>query len=114
MEALKFEQLPNVIATLTDEVRELKALIHNKAESQTEDNNPLNIKEVAKLTSLSVPTLYAYVQRNEIPYHKKGNRLYFFKNEIIENWIKTGKQKTIKELETEADILLSNQGENRK
>ncbi|MDO5981565.1 helix-turn-helix domain-containing protein [Flavivirga spongiicola] len=107
MEALKFEQLPNVIATLTNEVRELKALILNKAESQTEKNNPLSIKEVAKLTSLSVPTLYGYVQRHEIPYHKKGNRLYFFKSEIIEDWIKTGKQKTLKELEVETENILS-------
>jgi excisionase family DNA binding protein len=107
METLKFEQLPNVIATLTNEVRELKALILNKAESQNEKNNPLSIKEVAELTSLSVPTLYGYVQRHEIPYHKKGNRLYFFKSEIIENWIKTGKQKTVLEIETEAENILS-------
>ena len=51
--------------------------------------------------------LYGYVQRNEIPYHKKGNRLYFFKSEIID-WIKTGKQKTLKELEGDADNFLSN------
>lgn len=110
MEALKFEQLPNVIATLTEEVRELKALLLSKAESQTEKNNPLNIKEVAKLTSLSVPTLYGYVQRHEIPYHKKGNRLYFFKSEIIEDWIKTGKQKSINQLQSETENLLSNKG----
>lgn len=108
MEALKFEQLPNVIATLTSEVRELKALLLQKAETQPQNNNPLTIKEVAKLTSLSVPTLYGYVQRNEMPYHKKGNRLYFFKSEIIEDWIKTGKQKTINELEAETDEYLSN------
>lgn len=108
MEVLKFEQLPNVVATLTNEVRELKALILSKAETQPQNDNPLTIKEVAELLSLSVPTLYAYVQRNEIPYHKKGNRLYFFKSEIIEDFVKTGKQKTIKELEAETDEYLSN------
>ncbi len=107
MEALKFEQLPNVIADLKNEVKELKALVLHQAESQSEPDYPLGIKGVAKLTGLTVPTLYGYCQRNEIPYQKKGNRLYFFKSDIID-WIKTGKQKTIKELQEEADVLLSN------
>ena len=107
METLRFEQLPNVVATLTNEVRELKALLLNKGNAQPEIETPLNIKEVSKLTELSVPTLYGYVQRNEIPFYKKGNRLKFFKTEIID-WIKTGKQKTLKELEAEADMCLSN------
>ena len=76
-------------------------------DTQSEPDNPLNIKEVAELTNLTVPTLYGYCQRSEIPYHKKGNRLYFFKSEIID-WIKTGKQITIKELEAEIDEYLSN------
>ncbi|TYB80336.1 helix-turn-helix domain-containing protein [Bizionia saleffrena] len=113
MEALKFEQLPNVVATLTIEVRELKALILTTAKPQTQ-NNPLTIREVAELTNLSVPTLYGYVQRNEIPYHKKGNRLYFFKSEIIEDWIKTGKQKTLNELKAETDKYLSNKNKELK
>ena len=113
MEVLNFEQLPTVVATLTNEVRELKALIINKAESPTDNDNPLNIKAVSKLTGLSTPTLYGYVQRNEIPYHKKTSRFYFFKTEIID-WIKTGKQKTLKELEAETDEYLSNKNKGLK
>lgn len=107
METLRFEQLPNAVTNLTNEVRELKALLLNKDKAQPEIETPLNIKEVSKLTELSVPTLYGYVQRNEIPFYKMGNRLKFFKTEIID-WIKTGKQKTLKELEAEADMCLSN------
>jgi predicted DNA-binding transcriptional regulator AlpA len=107
METLKFEQLPNVVATLTDEVRELKALILKKAESHTLLETPIRLEEVVPIAGLTKPTLYGYVQRNEIPYHKKGNRLYFFKSEIID-WIRTGKQKTLKELEMEVNEYLSN------
>jgi len=106
MEALKFDQLPNVIADLKNEVKEMKTLLLQKVETQHEPNNPLGIKNVSELTGLTVPTLYGYCQRNEIPYHKKGNRLYFFKPDIID-WIKTGKQKTVKELQVDADELLS-------
>ena len=107
MEALKFEQLPSVVAILTTEVRELKALLLNKAEHKNDIETPIQLDEVTPITGLSKPTLYGYVQRNEIPYHKKGNRLYFFKSEIID-WIKTGKQKTLKELEAETDNFLFN------
>lgn len=113
METLKFEQLPNVVATLTNEVRELKALLLNKAEPQPEIETPIQLDEVVPITGLTKPTLYGYVQRNEIPYHKKGNRLYFFKSEIID-WIKTGKQKTLKELEADADAYLSNKNKGLK
>ena len=99
--------LPNAVAELQKGQSEILALLLNKAETQPEIETPINIKDVSKLTELSVPTLYSYVQRNEIPYYKKGNRLKFFKSEIID-WIRTGKQKTLKEMEAEADVYLSN------
>lgn len=103
---VSFEQLPAVVVNLTNEVQELKTLLLSKLVGQVEDDNPLNIKEVAKLTELSVPTLYGYVQHNKMPYYKTGNRLRFFKSEII-SWIKQGKQKTTHEIEAETDAFLS-------
>lgn len=108
METLSFDKLPEAVASLSEAVKEMKALLLQKAEPQPEPDNPISIKEVAEITGLTVPTLYGYCQRNEIPYHKKGNRLFFFKSEIIDEWIKTGKQKTVKKLQTDADNYLSN------
>lgn len=106
MESLKFEQLPSVVADLKKEVVEMKVLIIQQGKPQQTDN-PINIQEVAKITGLSVPTLYGYCQRGEIPFNKKGKRNYFFRNEIID-WIKTGKQKTVKDVEEEVEEFLSN------
>jgi excisionase family DNA binding protein len=115
MEALTFEQLPSSVVDLKKEFIELKeqikALLHSKANPELE--NPLSIDEIVELTGLTKPTLYGYVQRNEIPYHKKKKRLYFFKSELID-WIKTGKQKTLKELEGEAELYMSNKNEGLK
>lgn len=102
-----FDQLPYVVAQLTNELQELKNLLLQKVNSSSEIETPININDVSKLTELSLPTLYGYVQRNEIPFYKKGNRLKFFKSEIID-WIKTGKQKTLKEVEADTDEFLSN------
>lgn len=107
MEALKFEHLPKLVATLTNEVKELKTLFLNRVEQQSEIEIPIRLNDIIALTGLTKPTLYRYVQRCEIPFHKKNNRLYFFKSEIID-WIKTGKQKTLKEIEVDVDELLSN------
>ena len=107
METLKFENLPSAVADLKNEVSEMKALLLQRAEPQQEIDNPLSIRDVATLTGLTVATLYGYCQRREIPYHKRGNRLRFFKAEII-NWIKSGRVKTVSEIEADADSYLSN------
>ena len=104
---LKFENLPSAVADLKNEVSEMKALLLQGLEPQQETDNPLSIRDVATLTGLKVATLYGYCQRREIPYHKRGHRLRFFKVEII-NWIKTGRVKTISEIQTEAEAFLSN------
>ncbi|WP_394749322.1 helix-turn-helix domain-containing protein [Spongiimicrobium salis] len=107
MEAtITFEQLPSAIVFLTQQVKELKELLLQKEPQQYVENKPISIKEASALTGLSVQTLYGYCHRSEIPYHKKGNRLYFFKTELID-WIKEGRSKTLKELNNEADVYLS-------
>ncbi|AOW11357.1 helix-turn-helix domain-containing protein [Flavobacterium gilvum] len=107
MELLKFEQLPYVIAELKTEVKEMKNLLLQKVEPQPEADDPKNINEISKLTGFKKNTLYDYCKRNEIPYHKKGNKLFFFKSEILD-WIRTGKQKTIKEIQEDANAYLLN------
>ncbi|MGY0391942.1 helix-turn-helix domain-containing protein [Bizionia sp. KMM 8389] len=109
MKTLKFENLPSAVAELIQGQNELRALLLQKAHSKPETEMPILLDGVLSLTGFSKPTIYGYVQRNEIPFHKKGNRLYFFQSEIID-WIKQDKQKTIKEVETDVDTLLSNKG----
>jgi predicted DNA-binding transcriptional regulator AlpA len=113
MEVLKFENLPNAVAELIKGQNELKALILKQAENRQEIETPLGIKDVSKLIGKTIPTLYGYCQRNEIPYSKNGNRLIFWKSEIIE-WLKKGKQKTIQEIEAEVDANLSNKNKGLK
>jgi|SRR5690554_2341355 len=105
MEALSFENLPQQVAFLRKEFKELKQLILQGNNSQPKADEPLSIDEVTDLIGKSKPTIYGYVSRNEIPHSKSGGRLYFFKSEIIE-WIKQSRVKTIQELENE--VVLPN------
>jgi hypothetical protein len=43
--------------------------------------------------------------RREIPFYKKGKRVYFRKTELLE-WIELGKRKTREELKLEAQAYL--------
>ena len=61
----------------------------------------LNIQEASQFLKLSVSTIYGKVSRNEIPYMKKGKRLYFSTDELME-YLREGRKKTISEIEEEA------------
>jgi len=52
-------------------------------------------------------TMYAWLSERKIPGHKRGNRWAFLVSEIDE-WLKEGRQKTISEIEEDADAYLSN------
>jgi excisionase family DNA binding protein len=68
-------------------------------------NQLLNISQVAEYLSLSVPTIYGLVSKSQIPSMKRGKRLYFSLDEITE-WVKSGRRKTKREIDTEVDNYL--------
>jgi excisionase family DNA binding protein len=47
----------------------------------------MKIEEAAEFLSVSKQTIYGLTSRNEIPFHKKGKKLYFIEQELID-WIK--------------------------
>lgn len=52
-------------------------------------HNLLSLNEVAALLGKSASTIYSMTSDKRIPYHKRGNKLYFFEDEIIV-WIEQG------------------------
>ena len=104
---MTFEQTQKDVEEIKKGILRLEASLLNNIKPQAEIETPLNIKEVSKLIKKTVPTIYGYCQRNEIPFSKKGNRLYFFKAKII-FWLKESKVKTLAEIEIEATNYVSN------
>lgn len=108
MENLVFTQL-----TVT-EVRkmlreEVQAAINGIKFPKTEDTNELlTIQEVAKFINMAVPSVYGLVHFKKIPHIKRGKRLIFEKNQI-RNWLLSGRQKTLQEIQAEADNYLRTQ-----
>jgi predicted DNA-binding transcriptional regulator AlpA len=108
-----FEKMQLDVAEAKKDLKELKALFLNKAETTIEDETPIKIDKVSKLIGYKKQTIYEYCRFNKIPYHKKNNRLFFFRSEITD-WIKQGKQKTLTEIEADTDAFLSNRTQRRK
>lgn len=106
---LTFNDLPKAVNMLTNEVNELKSLLLKKqAEAPTRTTEQLlTIKEASEFLKLSVPTLYSKVSKNELPFMKRGKRLYFSSVELMD-YIKQGRKKTGAEIEAEAEAYLSN------
>jgi len=104
-----FDQLPNVVATLINEVSEVKRLLLKKEDQQPVEQAEkfLNIKEAAQFLNLTVPTIYSKVSKRELPCMKRGKRLYFSSTELME-YIKDGRKKSYAEIEQEAEKYLSN------
>ncbi|KQC31839.1 hypothetical protein AAY42_17290 [Flagellimonas eckloniae] len=67
---------------------------------------PIGIAEASKFLGRSNQTIYKDVQSGNIPYYKKGGKLYFLKSELLE-WVKSGKMKTSLDLSNDLDNALS-------
>ena len=74
-----------------------------KAEQSTETNSWFDLTELCNYLpdKPAKPTVYGWVQSGLIPCHKGAKKLRFLKSEI-DQWLSTGKQKTVVELAIEA------------
>lgn len=101
---LSFEQLPGAVFQLFEKLNNIEHLLLNKT-NQPESDQLLTIQQAGQLIKLSVPTIYGYVSKNEIPFSKKGKRLYFSKQQLFD-WIQEGRKKTKSEITVEASSYL--------
>lgn len=105
---MTFDDMPEAIVLLTNEVSELKNLLLEKKESpcSEEKEQILNAKEAAKFLDLSLATIYSKVSRKEIPFSKRSGRLYFSSTEL-RDYIKGGKESTYNEIDQQSDFYFS-------
>ncbi|TXD53911.1 helix-turn-helix domain-containing protein [Polaribacter sp. IC063] len=108
-----FEIIESRLGNIENLILDIKHLPKYNSSLLLEDKDPKNIDEIVELTGYKKKTLYGYCQNNTIPHHKKNGRLFFFKAEIID-WIQSGKQKTIKEIEAENDDFFASKNKRSK
>ncbi|MBW6480971.1 MAG: helix-turn-helix domain-containing protein [Bacteroidales bacterium] len=110
MNDLTFEKLPQAVTQIYDKLEKIERLLEAQHNVDRIDSDKLlTIREAAEIIHLSVPTIYGLVQRQEIPVCKKGKRLYFTQKELT-HWIKSGRKKTVEEIQSEASQYMIRKG----
>ncbi|CDN31919.1 mobilizable transposon [Mucinivorans hirudinis] len=90
---LTFDQLPQAVETLNKNIESLIGLVNTMSErisvieqTMTGREIPMDVEEASVLIKRTKGTLYKMVCNKEVPFHKKGNRLIFYKNELLD-WL---------------------------
>jgi len=101
-EEITFEKLPQAVSYLIKEVAHVRQLLEqllNQQKNQPSDNKHelLGVNEVCLMIKKAKPTVYTLARNRLIPSYKRGKKLYFYKDEILE-WIESSKRKTVEEL----------------
>ncbi len=104
-EKITFDQMPQMVSELKQEISGLKTLIRNLIDvaSPASEDRWMNIDELRAYhpDHPARPTIYEWVGKKLVPVHKDGKKLRFLKSEIDE-WLNGGRAKTRVELEQEA------------
>lgn len=104
-EKITFDQLPQAVAEIKEEMSSLKDLILAVIHRETAESGDqwMNIDQLRTYhpDKPARSTIYDWVCQNRIPVHKDGKKLRFLRSEIDE-WLSGGKIKTREELEKEA------------
>ncbi|TAH42932.1 MAG: DNA-binding protein [Bacteroidetes bacterium] len=104
-----YNDLPKAISLLVHEVSQLKQLLQEKSSlKSTSSQQWLDLNELCRYLpdKPAKATVYAWVSKSLIPYHKGGKRLRFSKVEI-DTWLNGGGSKTDQELDSEAHLYLA-------
>ena len=92
-----FENLPLAVDRLGREIESLKAIILAQ-QPATQRDEIMTIEDASEFIRLAKPTVYALVSNRQIPFSKKGKRLYFRRSEL-ERWVTSGRRATTAEIE---------------
>ncbi|WP_067145325.1 helix-turn-helix domain-containing protein [Pseudotamlana agarivorans] len=103
--------LPAAVTLLNKKVDKLTSMLFARQESQPATQAVESWKDLNWLLDYdpekrAKSTWYSKISRNEVPYYKRGKKIYFLKSEIDE-WLKGGKVKTNANIKTDVDNLLS-------
>lgn len=109
---LTFDKLPEAIAYLIEAVAEIKLLVTNYKTNPPEKRIPIGIEDACQIIQKAKPTIYALVRKGLLPCYKRGKKLFFFEDELLQ-WIANGKKKTIVDIRAEMEAELYSKSRKR-
>ena len=110
---ITFNDLPQVVAQLRDEVMGLRALLLKQQEEnqrhQVRENRhkPMTVEEAAEYTRIPIGTLYMKLGDGTIPATKPGKRYVLYQDEL-DKWLEANRKNAVPlTAEEENEAILS-------
>ena len=96
---LTFNDLPQVVAELRDEVVGMKALMLDLQKQQTHQvmkrvRHTMNVEEAADYLRMPLNTIYMKLQKGEVPGLKPGKRWVLFADEL-DKWLEVKRKNAV-------------------
>ncbi len=103
------ENLPNPFQLIMEQLdsleRKIDKLMHEKetGKAVAAEDELLTVQNATAFLRISPSTLYQLTSRHEIPFMKRGKRLYFNKEELLQ-WVEEGRNTPLTEMEKQAKV----------
>ena len=89
---ITFDKLPQAVGYLTEQVERIHKIVAAlQPQTATDKHRIVEIDEACKITRKAKPTIYTLARKGLIPAYKRGKKLYFYEDELLQ-WIESGRK----------------------
>ena len=89
---ITFDKLPQAVGYLTEQVEQIHKIVAALQPQTTIDKHrTVEIDEECKVTRKAKPTIYTLARKGLIPAYKRGKKLYFYEDELLQ-WIESSRK----------------------
>lgn len=88
---ISFDELPKAVSELTEQVSTLTEMVSALQSSKPSEKTLIGMDEACEILQKAKPTIYALVRKGAVPSYKRGKKLYFYREELIQ-WIESGRK----------------------
>ena len=90
---ITFDKLPQAVGYLTEQVERIHKIVAAlQPQTAIDKHRIVEIDEACKITRKAKPTIYTLARKGLIPAYKRGKKLYFYEDELLQ-WITFGNQR---------------------
>ena len=89
---ITFDKLPQAVGYLTEQVERIHKIVAAlQPQTTTDKHRIVEIDEACKITRKAKPTIYTLARKGLIPAYKRGKKLYFYEDELVQ-WIESSRK----------------------
>ena len=89
---ITFDKLPQAVGYLTEQVERIHKIVSAlQPQSAIDKHRIVEIDEACKITRKAKPTIYTLARKGLIPAYKRGKKLYFYEDELLQ-WIESSRK----------------------